>query len=286
MQRLNLKLIFNITFLNLLAPMSMAQYQKLTLLFFLTVFSSLSNAQSDVNPVPEITNDWRFSVTPYVWAPGIMATLNMNNNAVNTADYSTSNVLSNLKSGAMMAGEAHKGKWGIMADTFFATLQHGGSFTARDKSGNLRIGDSVTLQETILTGAALYNVHNSSDASVDGLLGVRAIYSTASMKLNVIGTSLKENSSTTMSTIDPIAGFKGRYRIAGSSWYVPFYADIGGGGGTTSLTWQAMLGVGKSINRLIDVSASYRALYYDMHGAGLLMKTTMQGPQIAVTFNF
>jgi len=52
------------------------------------------------------------------------------------------------------------------------------------------------------------------------------------------------------------------------------------------MTWQGMFGVGKSIDSLLDVSLSYRALYYDMHGTGLLMKTTMKGPQLALTLKF
>jgi hypothetical protein len=64
------------------------------------------------------------------------------------------------------------------------------------------------------------------------------------------------------------------------------YADIGSGGGTTNLTWQAMLGVGKTFNQLVDVSLTYRALYYDMKDGGVLQKTTMQGAQLAVSLNF
>lgn len=97
---------------------------------------------------------------------------------------------------------------------------------------------------------------------------------------------IKDNLSKTTTTVDPIVGFKGRYRIADSSWYVPFYGDIGSGGGTTNITWQTMLGVGKTFNQWVDASLTYRALYYDMSGSGLLQKTTFQGPQVGVTFKF
>jgi hypothetical protein len=94
-----------------------------------------------------------------------------------------------------------------------------------------------------------------------------------------------------MSTADPIVGFKGRYRIVDSTWYVPFYADIGSGGGTTNVTWQAMLGIGKTIEKWVDIALVYRGLYYDMdssktNGQGLLQKTTFQGPQLSATFKF
>jgi len=123
-------------------------------------------------------------------------------------------------------------------------------------------------------------------------LGVRWIGVTATLNLAVDGISPSLNGdSKTMSTADPIIGFKGRYRIANSTWYVPFYADIGGGGGTTNMTWQAMVGIGKTIDKGIDVSLIYRGLYYDMdssktNGQGLLQKTTFQGPQLSATFRF
>ena len=67
---------------------------------------------------------------------------------------------------------------------------------------------------------------------------------------------------------------------------VPFYADVGSGGGTTNVTWQGILGVGKTFEKWIDASLAYRYMYYDMKGDGLLQKTTFKGPQLAVTFKF
>lgn len=47
-----------------------------------------------------------------------------------------------------------------------------------------------------------------------------------------------------------------------------------------------MAGVGKTFGSLIDLSLTYRALYYDMKNGGVMQKTTMLGPQIAITFKF
>jgi hypothetical protein len=177
----------------------------------------------------------------------------------------------------MIAAEAHKGSWGVMGDLVSATLQKSGAIP---NTGDT-VGDKITLQQTILTGAATYTILNTKSAYTDALLGVRAIYATATLNVSGYGTASK-----TTSTVDPIVGAKGRYRIAESTWYVPFYGDIGSGGGTTNLTWQVMAGVGKTFGDLIDASLTYRALYYDMKDGGVLQKTTMLGPQVAVTFKF
>ena len=241
---------------------------------------------NEANPIPKVSDAWRFEVTPYLWLSGIKGTVNLNNGLAKSADFSSSNVLSNLKSGGMIAAEAHNGNWGIAGDLISATLQNSGSVAMLTPAGVARIADKVTVQETILTGVVTYTVANNKDAYVDALLGVRAIDVTATLNGNLDGTSISKTVSNKTSTVDPIIGAKGRYRIADSSWYIPAYADIGSGGGTTNLTWQVMAGVGKSFGSLIDASLTYRAMYYDMKSGGVLQKTTMQGPQLAVTFKF
>ena len=250
----------------------------------LVTHAASAQSNSDFSPIPTVSNEWRFEVTPYVWLTGVKGTMNLNNGLAKSADYSSSDVLSNLKSGAMIAAEAHKGNWGIMGDLVSATLQNSGSIPVA--GGAATVADKITVQQTILTGAFTYTLANTKDAYADALLGVRAIDVTATLSGNLVGTPDKESISKKTSTIDPIIGAKGRYRIAASSWYIPAYADIGGGGGTTNMTWQLMAGIGKTFNKVIDASLTYRALYYDMKDSGVLQKTTMQGPQVAVSFKF
>ena len=252
----------------------------------LFVFMGSAFAETDPTPIPNVSDAWRFEVTPYLWAPGIKGTLGLNNGLAKSADFTSSNVISNLKSGGMISAEAHKGNWGVMGDLVSATLQNSATSPVVTSSGPANIADKITLQQTVLTGAATYTIANNKDAYVDALLGVRAIYATPTVNLSIVGTSDKASVSKTTSTVDPIIGAKGRYRISDSTWYIPFYGDIGSGCGTTNLTWQAMAGVGKTFGSLIDASLTYRALYYDMKDGGVLQKTTMLGPQVAVTFKF
>ena len=248
--------------------------------------TATAQASADASPIPKVSDDWRFELTPYLWGVGIQGTVNLNNGLAKSADMSTSNVLSNLKSGGMIAAEAHKGNWGIMGDFISATLQNSGSVPVMTPVGVGTIADKITVQQTILTGAFTYTVANTKDAYVDALLGVRAIDITATLSGNLVSTPDKESISKKTSTVDPIIGAKGRYRIADSTWYIPFYGDIGSGGGTTNVTWQVMAGVGKTFNKVVDASLTYRAMYYDMKDGGVLAKATMLGPQIAVTFKF
>ncbi len=128
---------------------------------------SLAQAASEPSPIPKISNEWRFEVTPYLWGAGIKGTLNFDN------------VLGDLKSGGMIAAEAHYGNWGVMGDLISATLQNSGSVPIY--GGVAKLADKVTLQQTILTGAATYTLANTKEAYVDALLGVRGIDVTATL---------------------------------------------------------------------------------------------------------
>jgi len=262
--------------------------------FAITTTVSVAHADQDLSPLPKISDEWRFEVTPYIWGSGISSTLFYNDRYLNTAKLSTSNVLGDLKSGGMISAEAHYGNWGLLGDIVSATLQTTSNATVSVKApvpgGALPVSaaDKITMQQNIITGAATYTVLNNQNVYLDGLAGVRGIMATAtvSLDLSAFGLSRSAVDSKSVSTADPIVGFKGRYRIADSTWYVPFYADIGGGGGTTNMTWQGVLGVGKTFEKWLDVSLAYRTMYYDMKGDGLLQKTTFKGPQLAATFKF
>lgn len=128
----------------------------LKICYFLATFFILNIAfaqDSNIsNPPPKVSEEWRYEVTPYVWLTGIKGTMNFDNSPAKTADFSSSNVLSNLKSGGMIAAEAHKGNWGIMGDLISATLQNSGSIPVY--GGAATVADKITLQQTVLTGAA------------------------------------------------------------------------------------------------------------------------------------
>jgi hypothetical protein len=87
--------------------------------------------------------------------------------------------------------------------------------------------------------------------------------STTNFSVNGFQVGYTQSSSNT--SVDPIIGlndprnsrysyglavgeFMGRIRIAESDYFIPFYADVGGGGGTTQLTSQAFLGAGRAFD--------------------------------------
>jgi hypothetical protein len=198
-------------------------------------------------------------------------------------------LLSNLKSGAMIAGQAHYGKWGVTADFATATLQQSGSFNFKGDP-QYRIADKGTLQATLFNFVGTYTALNNQDVYVDALAGVRWIGLTTTFNLALqADPSIKESTSSAIKATYGIVGVNSRYRIMGSNWYIPLYADIGTAGGANSSTWQAMTGVGVALSKMVDVSLTYRAIGFDIKSGNdnsTLLKGLFHGPQIMGTFNF
>ncbi|MBU3587909.1 hypothetical protein ICN30_08690 [Polynucleobacter sp. 31A-FELB] len=255
------------------------------------LFASIgsANAADDVSPIPKIADEWRFSVSPYAWLPQVNTTVSAGGPGSKNADISMNSLVNNLKSGVMIAGEAHYGKWGVMADFASATLQKSGGFNFKGDP-QYRAGDKSTLQATLFNFVGTYNVLSNQDAYLDALLGVRWVSLTTSFDVALqADPSIRLSASSATPATYGVVGFNSRYRIMGSNWYVPLYADIGTGGGTNHNTWQASTGVGVALTKMVDLSLTYRAIGFDIKSGNndsSLLKGLFHGPQVMATFNF
>ena len=266
-------------------------------LFSILALAGLASAQAQsvtVNPIPVVNDDWRVSASINGWGSASSATLTEGRRSV-TSTNSISQNLSDATAGALFSAEAHKGDWGMMADLVYWSLKDGSSSRTAytpNGDGTISVGDNAATTQTALTGAATYTAYKSASLYLDGLLGLRYISSTTVINsqaiVNIDGTTTADRNrsrSSDLHTTDAIVGFKGRYRIADTSWFIPFDADGGKGPGSNDTTWQLQAGVGDAFS-WGDVTLTYRALGFvlpDNHGG---TNYTSSGPQLAATINF
>lgn len=257
------------------------KYIKAACLGLCASLSFAVNAQSKdgTNPIAPITNEWKFSLTPYLWLPGISteAPLPETNSS---SDITAGNVLKHLTGVAMLSGQASHGKWGLLADAAHAELTD-----EYVRGGNvISTSSTATIKLTTFTGAVSYNLLHEPQLSVDVLGGVRTVNVKADWHIDfnhIDDLSLSKRAKAT----DPVIGIKGRSRIQATDWYIPFYFDMGSQGGKTDMTWQALIGIGKAYP-WGDVMLGYRALYYDMKAGEPLQKTKLGGFSFGAGFNF
>ncbi len=248
-----------------------------------------TQAQEAFSPIPQVTDGWRVSVSPYAWLPTVNTTDSGGGPGSKNVDLSLNNIISNLKSGVMIAGEVHYGKWGVSLDLANAVVSKSSGFNYHGDPA-YKFGDKGTLQATLFNAMGTYTAFNSQDAYVDALLGVRWISLTTTLDLNLVSNpSEKISTSSPASATYGVVGVNSRYRIMNSNWYVPLYADAGTAGGPNHFTWQASTGVGVALSKMVDVSLTYRAIGFDVktgNGDSALIKGLFHGPQLMATFNF
>src|SRR5690349_18651638 len=127
--------------------------------------------------------EWKLSLTPYIWLPNINGTLKYaippGGGARPEVDTGPNNYLENLSFALMLAGEARKGKWSAFTDLIYLDFDKEGSTVKAVNFGGERIGTSLnTSTKSSLTGVAWtfgggYSVVQDPKHSLDLLGGAR-----------------------------------------------------------------------------------------------------------------
>ena len=222
---------------------------------------------------------WSYSLTPYVWLPNINGTLKYD---VPEVDTGPNSYLQNLNMVFMVSGEARKGRWSVVGDLIYLNFD--------DQKGSVR--------QVNFGGAAGTTASGDSRSSLKGVEGMLAGGYTVAPGVDVIAGlryfGLEARSDWQLGTTsgnvsrradlwDGIVGVRGRVRWGETAWFSPYYFDIGGG--SSSLTWQTLVGVGYAF-KWGDAVLAYRTAYFDLGGDKLLQDFRFSGPTLGATFRF
>ena len=201
---------------------------------------------------------WTFSLTPYIWLPNINGTLKYaippGGGARPEVDTGPNDYLENLSFALMLAGEARKGRWSMFTDLIYLDFDSEASAVKAVDFGGQRIDTTLNA---------------STRTSFSGPQGQTFAQSGS--------ISQKED------LLDVIVGIRGRLKLGDGSWFLPYYADLGAG--SSALTAQAFAGVGYAF-KWGEMIATYRYVYYDLNGDGLLQDVRFAGPAVGATFRF
>lgn len=116
---------------------------------------------------PPPSSGWEFRIEPYAWLTGLDGTTGVGP-LVADIDQSFGDIFDNLDMAAALQFEARNGRWGVIADGFYAELGGSGSTPGP-------IYDSVEIDLTQFIGelAVAYRVYESPSAFVDLYAGMR-----------------------------------------------------------------------------------------------------------------
>ena len=189
----------------------------------------------------------------------------------------------------MASFQAQRGDWSLLTDLIYLNL-------ANDKNNAISVpggfGPGVTAKTNLeLTGwvwnvAGGYRLYERRGTRVNALLGFRMLDMDTKTKLTVSGplppTLPSAKLRKAVRLWDGIVGVNGRVAF-NQRWFAPFYLDVGTG--DSSLTWQAMGGVGYGFN-WGDLTLTYRHLSYDQGSDNLVQNLSFSGPELGVVFHF
>jgi len=263
------------------------------------IFAAPVQAQS-VAPVDQ----WKFSITPYLWLPNINGTLKYDipPGAQGSPEVETgpNDYLQNLEAVILISGEVRKDRWSVFTDLIYLSfakekssvkeINFGGDLV----SSSLNVATSSWLRGMNLTLGVGYAVKTGKAAPVDVFGGLRyfdlsagadwELSATVSGPTNTSQTFPASGSMSKSSPLlDGIIGVKGRYQLGESRWSVPYYLDIGTG--SSRLTYQWLLGIAYSF-RWGDVTLAYRDLFFDQTDDKFVQNLQFSGPALGATFRF
>jgi hypothetical protein len=245
----------------------------------------------------DISEDWRFAATVYLWLPGIDGHSKFPADGGTSIDVDGSVILDHLRMVGMGSFSVRKERWGAFTDIVYLDLG-----ASRSRARNLSIGGrtlpaSVTVdtdydfRATAWALGGSYRVLASSASALDLLAGARLARFNQTLEWQFTGdfggiTAPPQAGKGDISTNqwDAIVGIKGQYAFgADSQWIVPFYLDIGTG--DSDFTCQGVVGLARVFG-WGDVRVDWRYLDYDLKASSSITKVSFSGPALGFTFRW
>jgi len=235
------------------------------------------------------SDSWQFEVTPYLFGAGMSGTAGVGGVSADV-DASFGDILENFDSGFMMMVEARKGPWGFGFDGIYFRLKDQKTSSWQGPGGiGSATGDlEATMTEQVYQLAAMYRLSDAA-IKIDAIGAAR--YTQLDTDLNLIATTGgllpggTRSLSASESWWDPVIGIRIIAPIA-EHWSFVGYADIGGFGVGSDITYQAIAGVNWQVSEMFTAKAGYRYFYQDYENDGFVWDMASHGLYLGAGFRF
>lgn len=218
---------------------------------------------------------WSVRSAAYVWGTALDGEMVVRGNTV-PVDIGFDDILSEIDFAFTGAVEARKGKWGFMADLFYAKLSA--------DAGNAIAQFSTEIEQFQGHFIASYRWLETPKRVFDTYAGVRVNWIETDVEIDrPILPDISTSGSDTW--VDPIIGVRFQQELT-EKFYFRALGDVGGFGIESDFTWQAMAGIGYHVNQNSSVLLGYRAigidysndndLTYDVTSHGILLGYEMK----------
>ena len=232
---------------------------------------------------------WSFEFTPYLWGASMSGNVGAGALPTINVDMSFSEILDNLDAGLMGAFEARNGRWGLLFDAIYMKLAH--SATA-SRTGAGPIGATAAasaeleMTQTMVAAAIAYRaIEGRSPLDVIGGARYSLIEADARIDGSLFAQAGSVARSAKKSWVDPYLGVRVQHPIA-ERWTLVGYADVGGFGVGSDLTWQIAAGIDYEFSKTIAAKVGYRYLTVDYDNDGFRYDMANSGLYLGVGIRF
>ncbi|MCA1444604.1 hypothetical protein I6F07_31355 [Ensifer sp. IC4062] len=230
-------------------------------------------------PQPEESPEgWSFSFAPYFWMAGLEGDTQLFGLPTVEIDPSFRDIFSDLDFGFMAAGDARYGRFSLFTDINYVKL----STDAATPRGIIAEKVNVKAETfTALVGAG-YAFVDESNVRLDVIGGAKvwSVDTTISLSGGILGGRSRSDGDT---WVDGLVGVRGLYSFT-PDWYVTGWGLVGAGG--ADLDWDVLGAIGYNVNDQISAVAGYRAMGVDYSNDGFTYDVIQHGPIIGVAIRF
>jgi len=269
----------------------------LTFLPILLAGPARSQEEPTAPPAPEPTPEWQFIFAPYIWASGVEGSVEAHGYS-SDVDVSFSDILNDLKIGALGALEARRGKLSLTSNVVYLKLSTDGSHPAGPGLGAFPPGSlnvQVDSQTVIAEGRAAWEVlslplfgkGDERRIALDLGPGFRYwwldVGTDLKLKPGIPLGPFKASADENTNWVDFVGGARIRAQLSENIALVAS-GDYGGFGiGSSShRTWSALGLLSYRLGEHWDLAAGWRTLAIDRGPANL----RLQGPLLGVMYRF
>jgi len=235
------------------------------------------------------TDAWQFEVTPYVFGAGLRGTTGV---GPVTADIDSSfgDIMKHFDSGFMAAAEARKGPWALAFDGVYFRLK---DQATRSWQGPAGIGSATgdlqaTVSQLVYQLAVGYRVLDTSK-KLDVIGAAR--FTRLDTELDLVTTTgpLLPGGTRSLSGSadwwDPVIGARILLPFA-EHWTFMGYADVGGFGVGSKITYQLIAGVNWEFAKSFTAKLGYRYMYQDYDKNNFLWDMAAHGAYVGLGIGF
>ena len=229
-------------------------------------------------PLLAADSDWEFEGKIYVWG----AQMDITTPGEHDLDIPFHTILDTLKMTLMGEFAARNDQWSFTNDLVYLDIeQEKQRDTPLPDPADQTITGSLGMKSWIVTPTVGYALHNSDKARVEIIGGLRYLWIDNQVRIVRAGVAIFDKSASVDYT-DAVIGMRANINL-NENWFMPLYADVGGG--SSDGTWQAQAGIGYNFSRS-TTSLTYRYLDYEFDDNLALAELVTKGLVLSFSYKF